>query len=67
MNHFDFVDLTSKINAVKLMRFITAEHEHFHLNLVVEFYRKIVVAANCKSFRKRVYGTRLSISAESLA
>lgn len=48
------------------MRFITVEPERFHLYLVEEFYRKAVVALDSKSFRTKVYSTRLTISAQFL-
>lgn len=58
MNLYNFDDLTRKINKAKLMRFITAEPERFHLYLVTEFYRKAVVASDNKSFKTKVFSTR---------
>lgn len=60
-----FDELTRKINKAKLMKFITAEPERFHLYLVTKFYRKTVVATDSKSFRTNVYGTCFNITSKN--
>lgn len=60
-----FAELTQKINKTKFMKFITAEPDRFHPYMVVEFYQKVVVAAESKSFRTNVYDTPASTSLPS--
>lgn len=47
----------------KLMKFVTIEPERFHLYLVVEFYKKVVITTDNKSFKTKVYITKLTICA----
>lgn len=49
------------------MMFITAEPDRFHSYLVAEFFRRVAVATDGKSFKTNFYGTHFTIFAKSLA
>lgn len=67
LNHHDFEDPMRKLTKTKLMKFIIVELERFHPYLLVEFYKKAVIAANGKSFETKVYNTKLTVSTQFLA
>lgn len=52
---------------MKLMKFVSIEPERFDPYLVADFYKKAIIATNSKSFKTKVYNTKLTTSALFLA